>query len=80
MNREHLIYDINNSGYNFQYKKDFACKITLDHADKDQSDLLLEVVENLNSLYEGRRIVLNTFKKGIFPLQTAEGQVIWYVS
>ena len=45
MNREHLIYDINNSGYNFQYKKDFACKITLDHADKDQSDLLLEVVD-----------------------------------
>ena len=53
LNREDLIYDINKYGYNFQQfgrirknkKKIFARKITLDNADMDQSDLLLEIVD-----------------------------------
>ena len=70
-------------------KNIFAGKITLNDADKDQCNLLIEIVEfnkkrnqetqrekkrkrdtyeSINALYEGREMVFNTFKKGIFML------------
>ena len=67
----------------------FAGKITLDNADKDQGDSLNDFVDfnkrakprdvektnYLNTLYEGREMVLNSFKSGIFPLKPTKGIV-----
>ena len=57
----------------------FGGKITLDNADEDQRNSLIEIVEfNKDTkqkveLYEGREMVINVFKCEIFPLAPIEG-------
>ena len=35
-----------------------------------------DTIENLNALYEGREMLLNAFKSGIFPLPPIEGTTL----
>ena len=57
----------------------FAGKITLDDADKDQSDLIEKkmlkrhAIDSINSIYESREMFLNAFRIGMFSFQLTEG-------
>ena len=87
-----VIYETDKFAYNFkQFERSFAKSIyvgniTLNDADKNQSDLLFELRKlftknhktetcSISALYESIEMVINAFKNRKFPIRPAEGAV-----